>query len=235
MANIAYSAMLQEARGKMGTVVFTAAKNGPTARVKASVKNPKTASQRTVRAYLTRAAKTFKGFTTAQYNAWNAFGATQVRSNPITGETYTLSGISAFVELTTKFLQVSPNGTIPLAPPTSDFTGDTVTVTATAGVGQVTFTGSSPNGSGITTELLLQRLPSRNRKPNPEGYVSAGFRAFAPGSLEFVATVPAGFYAAGYRFVRTATGQATDIVALPVQTVTLSVEQGDTRGKKRAA
>ncbi len=227
VANIAYGSVVEEARGLIGRVVFTRAKNGPTARIKAIVRNPRTLEQRQVRSYLSRASKAFKNLTSAQAAAWNAFGATQVRSNPVTGETYTLSGISAFVELAAKFLQVQPNGTIPLAPPTSEFPGDSVTLTATAGTGQILLSASGANALGVTTEILLQPLPSRNRKPNPKGYDSEVFRAFATGSLDQVVTVPAGFYAAAYRFVRIATGQASDLVTIPVVTVNLSLEQGD--------
>ncbi|MCW5935755.1 MAG: hypothetical protein KIT11_00415 [Fimbriimonadaceae bacterium] len=237
MAKIAYSALVEEVRGKIGTIVFSAAEVGPTVRIKASVKNPKTNGQRAIRSYLSKAAKTFENMTSQQAAAWNAFGKTQQRSNPVTGESYTLSGISAFVELAVKFLQIAPNGSLPLAPPTTDFTGDTITVSATAGTGQITFTGSGPNSLGVTTEFLIQRLPSRNRRPNPEGYASAGFKVLATNNLDFVATVPAGFYAVGYRFVRTGTGQATDIVTLPLQTVALSVEDSGQvpSTKKKAA
>ena len=234
MAKIAFSPLVNEVRGKMGTVVFTNAKNGPTARAHGSVRNPKSLAQRAVRSYLSKAAKTFKTMTTTQAAAWNAYGSTIVRHNPVTGETFTLSGISAFVELTAKLLQLNPTASIPLAPPTSEFPGDTITLTATAGTGQVTFTASAPNAIGVTTEVLLQKLPSLNRKPNPDGYTHAGWKAFFGGSLDLVVSMPAGYYAAGYRFVKTATGQASPIVTLPVQTVAFSLA-ADGAPKKKAA
>lgn len=235
MAKIAYSAIVNEVRGKIGTVVFSSAKNGPTARVKAGVRNPDTGNQRAVRSYLTKAAKTFKGMTTAQADAWNVFGAAQIRHNPVTGETYRLSGISAFVELATKFLQLTPNGAIPMTPPTAEFTGDTITLTALAGTGQVTFTASAANTLGVTTEVLLQKLPSKNRKPGPDGYVHAGWKAFTLGSLDLVVSIPAGYYAAAYRFVKANTGQASPLVALPLQTVTLSMAGGNEGTTKKKA
>ncbi|MBS1712697.1 MAG: hypothetical protein JST30_00020 [Armatimonadetes bacterium] len=235
MANIAYSALVNAVRGKIGTVVFMNAKSGPTARVKAGVRNPKSLAQRAVRGYLSKAAKTFEGLTSAQADAWNAYGAGQVRHNPVTGETYPLSGISAYVELAVKFLQLTPTGTLPVTPPATDFTGDTITLTATAGTGQITLTASGASQLGVTCEVLLQKLPGRNRKPNPDGYVHAAFKLFASGSLDLVVPVPPGFYAAAYRFVKNTTGQATDLVALPVQTVTLMVEGGGNVAKKKAA
>jgi len=233
MAKIAFSPLVNEVRGKMGTVVFTNAKNGPTARVHGSVRNPKSLAQRAVRSYLSKAAKTFKTMTATQAAAWNAYGATITRHNPVTGDTFTLSGISAFVELTTKLLQLNPTATIPMSPPSSEFAGDTITLTATAGTGQVTFTASGANAAGVTTEVLLQKLASLNRKPNPDGYVHAGWKAFGS-SLDLVVSVPAGYYAAGYRFVKTATGQATSLVTLPVQTVAFSMVESDAPKKKAA-
>ncbi len=237
MAKLSFSAVVEQVRGKVGTVVFSEARNGASLRIKSSVKNPKTNAQRAVRKYLSRSAKTFEGLSLAQAALWNAYGETQQRTDPVTGKTYTLSGINAFVELAIKFLQVQPNGTIPLGPPNTEFSGDTVTVTATAGVGQVLFSGSGPNALGVTTEFLVQRLPARNRKPDPNGYVSAGFKALGTGNLDFVATVTPGVYAVAYRFVRVATGQASEIEPLPLQTVTFSVEEGGSvpASKKRAA
>lgn len=236
MAKIAYSPLVNEVSGKMGTVVFSKAKNGPTARVKASVRNPKSAAQRAVRGYLSKAAKTFESMTPAQADVWNQYGATLTKHNPVTGETYALSGISAFVELSTKLLQFNPTATLPLTPPATEFTGDVITMTALAGTGQVTFTASAQNTLGVVTEVLLQKLPGRNRKPNPNGYTHAGFKAFMSGDLDLVVSVPAGYYAAAYRFVKANTGQESEPVALPIQTVTLSVsDDGPAPTKKKAA
>ncbi|HRK22590.1 MAG TPA: hypothetical protein PLX06_12310, partial [Fimbriimonadaceae bacterium] len=137
-----------------------------------------------------------------------------------------VGGIAAFIELTVKFLQNNPAGTIPLVPPTSEFIGDSITVSASAGTGMVTFTATAPNAAGIMTELLLQPLANAHREPSKNGYRSKQFFNFSAGVLTRNVTVPAGFYAAGYRFVKASTGQATPLVALPVQTVALSLAKG---------
>ncbi|MCW5937048.1 MAG: hypothetical protein KIT11_07070 [Fimbriimonadaceae bacterium] len=65
--------------------------------------------------------------------------------------------------------------------------------------------------------------------------------AFTGGSLSADVNVPAGYCAAGYRFVNTATGQATDMVPIGLRTVALSLELGGdqpretTQGRKKAA
>lgn len=226
MAKVAYSTVVNEASGKAGTVVWRKHRSGPNFSVRVSPKNPDTAAQRAVRGYLSKAAKTFEGMTPAQVAVWDAYGETIVRHNPLTGGTYTSTGIAAFIELTVKFLQNNPGGTIPLVPPSSEFTGDSITVTASAGTGVVTFTASAPNSAGVMTELLLQKLPNTHREPSKNGYRSMQFFNFAVGVLTRNVSVPAGFYAAGYRFVKASTGQATPMVALPVQTVALSMAKG---------
>lgn len=218
--------MVDNASGKMGTVVWTEARNGHTARVWRRVRNPSTAAQTVVRGYLARAARTFSGMTAEQAAAWKAYGQSITLHNPINGQSYHPSGIDIFVALTTKFLQVSPNGTIPMTPPTSDFTGDSITVAATVSGSNIVFTASGANTIGVTTEVLIQRLPALNVVPNPKGYRSAGFKVFVGGSLTQNVPVTAGHYAVAYRFVRVATGQATPLVVLPISTVALSLADG---------
>lgn len=102
-----------------------------------------------------------------------------------------------------------------------------MTLTATSpSAGVITFTASASNASGVTTEMLIQKLPGRNRTPNPEGYLSAAFQAFSSPTLTKNVFVPAGHYAVAYRFVKTATGQATNPVVIGIQTVALSLEDG---------
>ncbi|MCW5936208.1 MAG: hypothetical protein KIT11_02740 [Fimbriimonadaceae bacterium] len=110
-------------------------------------------------------------------------------------------------------------------------------VTATAGVGKVTFTGNQPNASGVTTELLLQPLASQLRNPQKGGYRSKAFFRFIIGGLSTDVTVPPGYYAAAYRFVKLATGEATELRQIGVSQVTLALEDGVSRtgGKKKAA
>lgn len=77
----------------------------------------------------------------------------------------------------------------------------------------IQFTASAPNAPGVTTELLLQPLESAVRRTYLEKYRHAAFFAFAAGALSVEVPVPTpGWYACGYRFVNTATGQDTGVV-----------------------
>lgn len=227
MSKIAFSAIVNDIRGKMGTDVFGRYRGGPTGRVKKAPRNPKTAAQRAIRGYLSRASKLYESFSAAQNASWEAYGATITRHNPVTGGTYTSSGITAFCELAVKFLQNNPNGVIPLTPPNSEFLGDSITLTAAPGTGKVTFSASGANSPGVVTELLLQKINSPNRKPNPNAYKSMMFKVFPTSPLTQDITVTAGYYVAAYRFVKITTGQATDLTPLNVQAVTFSVEESE--------
>ncbi|HZH98168.1 MAG TPA: hypothetical protein VEX38_04290 [Fimbriimonadaceae bacterium] len=233
MGKIAYSSTVSNIRGKVGTNVYSKGRSGPTLRIKAPVKNPKTSAQTGVRGNLRKASKLYEGMTSSQAKAWTEYGDQQSRSNPVTGDQYTLSGINAFTELATKFLQVNPAGTVPMDPPSAEFPGDTVTLTASISSGTITFTASGANAAGVTTEILLEPLPSRNRQPSVKALRHQVFKAFASGSLTQAVSVPPGFYAAGYRFVKTATGQMTPIVMMGVQQV-LTLEAGGDQGEGEA-
>lgn len=227
MANADLGILLQSLRGKVGNAVFNKGKGGSTTvRVRVRGTNPKTSAQVGVRTNLSRAAQTFRGFNIAQYNLWKAYAQTLTRVGKKSGKRYTPSAINAFTELTAKYLQINPTGSIPLGPPATPFTGDVITVTATAGTGKITFTASAANAANVRTELLVQPLKSRNRTPTAKGYRTRGFIAFAVGSLSADVTVNPGFYAVAYRFVNVNTGQEVALVPLPLLTVALAAEDG---------
>jgi hypothetical protein len=217
MAKVAYGANVSNIRGKIGTDVFTKAHSGPTLRILIRGKNPKTTPQSIVRLNLARAAAAFRNMTPAQVASWSFFAQTITKHNPVNGVAYSPTAVNEFVALATKFLQVNPGGVIPLTPPATSFAGDTITVTALGGAGQVAFTASGANSPNVKTELLLQPLRSRNRVPAAKGYRSKGFVAFVAGALtQNVPVTPAGFYVPAFRFVNTLTGQATTLIVLAV-------------------
>src|SRR5258706_15690238 len=153
--------------------------------------------------------------TAAQAAAWGNYASGQTKSDPRTGKSYHPTGITAFTALASKFLQVSPAGTIPLTPPTTSFAGDPPVITATGGAAKVTFNSGSINAANVTTELLLQPLKSANRKPQPGGYRTKAFQVFVNGGLSAIVTIPAGWYVPAYRFVNILTGQDVGMVILP--------------------
>lgn len=229
------SMAFQDLRGKDGTVVIKKNRSGLTLTPHISPKNPQTAAQSFVRGNLSKASKTFRAFTASQAAAWEAYAESITRTNPISGETYHPAPINAFVELAAKFLQVNPAGTIPVTPPTGSFTGDNLTLDVDLDPGQLTITASGPNSAGVTTEILLQRLASIHRTPAAEAYRHKTFKAFTAGSPSVVIPVTAGVWAIAYRYVNTATGQATELQVLTTSVVSLSLASSTPKGKSKAA
>jgi hypothetical protein len=231
MAKAELGILLQNLRGKAGNSVFQGSRDGIVVRPRVQGTNPNTPAQQAVRAAFTLASQTYRGYTTEQVGAWELYATTQTKRNKVNGKSYSPTGIAVYIELSTKFLLATPGGTLPSTPPTTPFAGDSITVTATAGVGKVTFTATAANATGVTTELLLQPLKSANRKPQHNGYRSKAYFAFVSGTLTHDVPVPVGYYAAAYRFVKLATGQATPLFPLTTEGVTFAVEAGSKKSK----
>jgi hypothetical protein len=119
-----------------------------------------------------------------------------------------------FIGLATKFLQVHPNGVIPLAPPQGRFLGDIVQVTVGAQGQNLVFTADRDNAPGVVTELLIQRLRHQNNATKVRSYKSAGFIAFDAAHREVTRPVFPATYAAAIRFVESATGRMTDLIPI---------------------
>lgn len=147
---------------------------------------------------------------------WRAYADTQTARNPLTGMPYVPAVIAVFTGLSSKFLQITPTGTIPTTPPASGFAGDRITVEASFDGDTFKFTASGANATGVKTELLLQPLKGAGWTPQAGGYRAQQFVAFASGSLQAPIVLAAGFYAPAYRFVNPATGQDSPLVTLPV-------------------
>ncbi|HZH97396.1 MAG TPA: hypothetical protein VEX38_00375 [Fimbriimonadaceae bacterium] len=238
MALLKLGAFAETLRGSAGNSTFAKTKSGTVVRDRVIPADPQTEAQSQVRKHLSTATTTFRGLSALRIKSWNQYAA-NFHSRSKGGKLVKKSGINVFTALATKFLQVTPGGTLPLDPPLTRFTGDSITVTATNGTGKVTFTASAANAAGVKTELLLQPLASPNRKPQKGAFKSYGFVAFASGSLSSDVIVPTGHYAAAYRFVKTASGQDTELVVLPNLTVALSLEaeqeqEQEKKGKKAA-
>lgn len=216
--------------GKSGSVVVADTREGFIIRPRTIPADPKTPAQTAIRANLTTAARAFAGFSPTQYAEWKAYANGLTHHNRQTGKSFKPTPINAYTALVTKMLQVNPAASLPTSPPATPFSGDSITITAESeSPGIITFTASGANSSGVVTELLLQPLRNANRTPQSNGYRSKKFFAFTSGTLTTTVTVTSGYYVAGYRFVKTATGQETVMKQLPVTEVSFSVVGGTTK------
>ncbi len=236
MAKVKLSAFSTALSGKLGNLSFSNTKEGTIMRERVTPRNPSTPAQVAVRAAFTKATKQWATLTTGQLSAWYAYAKSYTNVEETTEKTYNSEGFNAFVKLAAKWYAVNSTGTAPVNPPLSTFDGDPITITATAQVGGVKFTASAANRSGTTTALLIAALGGKNRQANASQYREKLYFTFAAGTLDKVVTLPAGFYAAGYSFVNTATGQESAPVLLgTVGGVTYAVSDGgESKGKKAA-
>ncbi len=211
MAKIRLSATLQDAAGPLGSYVVAVGRSGLVLRQKPRYRRHQTPAMQAAADRMRRAAELYATLTEEQVDAWRAYAESQVRHNEVNGHAYTMTGNTAFIQLTTKMMQAVPTATVPLWPPTGVFTGDVISVTVgagPAGSGTAIFTASGPNAAGVLTELMVQKLASRTRKPSTR-FTSAGFVGFTPGHLTQTVALEKGFYACAFRFVEASTGRST--------------------------
>ena len=216
MARAAYSPAIQGLSGKAGSTIYTKGYSGPIAKAYVVGEDPHTAAQMAMRHWMALSAAAYRNLTVAQAGAWEVYAASVTRHNTATGKVYHPTAYNAFNALTVKFLQANGGGAVPVAPPGFAFVGDTLAVTAAGLSGSVKFTAGGANRANVTTEILLQGLPSPRRKPHPDKCRTKAFVPFSAGTLNFSVTVAPGWYAPAYRFVNAATGQMTPLFALPI-------------------
>lgn len=235
MALLKLGAFADSLSGKSGNTVFRKTKSGTVVSDHVIPDNPNTLAQQGVRNNFSRATTNFSNLTDAQVAAWNEY-AGHFTHRTKGGKLRAKQGINVYAGLVSKMLQVNSGATLPTAPPDSAFTGDSITITAESeSPGIVTFTAGAANAAGITTELLLQPLRNSHRHPQLNAYRTKAFFTFTGGTLTKNVTVPAGYYAAAYRFVKTSTGQETGLFTLPVTQVDLSLEMGGKGKQKKVA
>ena len=202
--------------GKQGNEVYATGRSGGVRRRRTIPTNPNTPAQAAARQAFTHGTIVYSQLPSGLVVQWEQYAATIHVTDPITGKTYSPAPGTVFVGLASKFLHVTPTGTVPTTPPTGTFSGDAVTVSAVQEDGGIGFTASAANESGIKTELLFQKLPSTNRQPGKENYRTLGFVAYAAGHLSQAFPLAFARYAVAYRFVLTTTGQTSRIVRLGV-------------------
>ena len=215
MAKAKLGELVTAASGSIGDSVIVDLRSGTVVRRKPVYKRATSPLQAQVSARMKQSTTVYKTLTYPQIQAWNDFGATQTRTDTLSGKKYTLSGQNAFTALSTKFLQITPVGRIPVAPPAVPFPGDNVLMAVLGDIGKLLWMASHANASGAATELLLQRLPNVRRKPTRH-YTALAFVSFPPSALTATTPVEPGWYACAFRFVCPATGEAKELQKMGV-------------------
>lgn len=191
--------------------MFVQTAYGTVLRDRPFVNNPNTPLQQATRHNLARVGATWRGMNLAQAAAWREFATREpgaIRDGRVQPNLL-------FTRLAMKFLQVHPDGVLPLEPPASLFPGDAVRFQISLVGGRASLLADRDNAPGVVTEVLIQPLASVHRRTYAARYRTAGFFAFRAGvpvSVEFEGHV----CAVAVRFVCAATGQATGLMELGV-------------------
>jgi len=213
MATLKLGPLGEAVIGKAGNTVFYRGRGGVLLRDYIIPENPSTELQSRARSAFTWAVATWNTLTPDQAQAWRNYAMTLSTREPGSGAVRAPRARDVFTRLAIKLRQVDPTRPIPLYPPPGRFFGDSVIVSALQeSEGGVMFEADAPNRTGIVTELLLQPLRLPGSPAYPSKYRTQGFVAFDEEPV-VVAASP-GFYAAAYRFVNEATGQATELAEL---------------------
>ena len=216
MPRVLLNPNLVDLRGSMDQQTFSRNRSGNILKKKAKITPSNTPKQQKARSNFGKASTLYKALSGPQIASWETYAQAHPVTDPLSGEKYIPAAINVFNGLGSKFLQITPGGTVPSFPPAVAFTGDTLTITPSAGDNAVVFVASAANLAGVKTELMLQLLPSRTRKPAKDKYDSYGFFNFAAANHTAEIDVVPGFYAPAYRYVNPATGQELGIVPLSV-------------------
>ena len=237
MAIIRLAPFINAMSGRMGGVVYKSTRFGTEMAEFEAPSNPNTAAQQAVRGNFKKSTQQWRNLTPSQAAMWRAFSATQYVEEYISEKRYKPTGFNVFVKLAAKWYAVNATGTAPATPPATAFGGDTITVTAAPGdAGTIEFDATAPNATNVTTALLIQRVPNANADPVDGAYKIGKYFRYITGTLSTTVTVTPGYYAVGYQFVSTATGQVSSPVFLGiVGPVSFEMVLGGTDTKKKAA
>lgn len=237
MAKFKLAAFGKKISGRMSSVVYRETRFGTEMAEFEAPSNPRTPAQQKVRSDFQKATTQWRTLTSTQVKQWKAYAATQLVTQKITTQLYKSMGFNAFVKLAAKWYAVNNTGTAPATPPAAPFTGDAISVSANSeAAGTILFTATAANATNVTTALLVQRVSGPNSDPVDEAYKVAKYNKFTAGvGLSTTVSVLPGYYAVGYQFVNTATGQTTSPVfqAAVIGPVGFTVSSSDT--KKKAA
>ena len=168
------------------------------------------------RARQTKVARAWAGLSLEADARWKDYALGMAAPSPRTGLSVAPRADNVFGALYSRMLLVDPLAVPPQSPPTGAFFGDTIGVNVAGGAAHATFGATGANAPGVVTELLLQPLENAKRRRYLEKYRHAGLAAFASGSLAQEVPLAPGWYAAAYRFVKAATGQATALAEIGV-------------------
>lgn len=228
MAVIKLSPFTTAISGSMKNLTFSSTKDVTIMKSRETGANPNTAAQSTARNYFGRSSKGYALLTPTELLSWKAYAEKQVYVGKTSKEPYVPNAFQAYKKLTNVWYAANGGvGTPPSSAPTTAFAGDVITLSAAASGSVVTISASAASAPNVVVEVWLQPLRNANRKPSAKGFRVRGYLTFTGTGLSKTISVTPGSWAAQYRFVNKATGQAGPMASLPVTGVALGLVSGD--------
>ena len=222
--------------GKLSDIQFSDTKYGPVAGRAATLNDPKTPAQTKQRGALGRSSALFGQLDLAHVQMWRDYAKTLRWIDKKSGAKFTPDAIAVYNSLADRWLGANKGqGTPPSAPPTASYAGDPIIVEAILSPGEISFLADGDTSADTVVECWLQKLPKATRKPTKGGYRVVGYTTFGSSHPSLDLPVSGTAYAAQYRFVNKLTGQATELISIPVLGSSLAVEQGGVPERPAAA
>ena len=195
--------------GTTGSAVFADTPYGTVVRTRPVVRDPNTLAQSRQRYCFTRAQSEYRILTRPENAAWKQYALSPMGDDPDTGLPGGRTAYAAFLSLSTRFLSLNPQGTLPRLPPQFPYAGDPVAFTVSTLPRQIILTANAANSAATRTiiQLLAIRFESQAYRLRDLKTVAAVQFTLAAPAL--VLDVEPGWYALATHFVSTQTGQWT--------------------------
>jgi len=219
MSKILFSAVVGDARGKTGGVVFSKSRFGAITRRKVSPVQPRTSYQTGVRSLFTLLSKNWSSvLTQAQRNAWIALAANNPQTN-VFGNTYIMTGLQMY-QLVNRNLQTI-GVTLLADPPTDLSVGSPGSITLASSAGPpITLTATPDTDPGAddvpvyfaVAPVNAGRIFTHNRERyiGQDAAATAGpFDVAADYAAKYGALVAGQNVTVGVKYISNATGGAS--------------------------
>lgn len=142
----------EDVRGKVGGIVFSRSKQGPTVRLRVNPSQPQTADQMLVRGYLATASAAWASLTTQQRDSWDTYAGLHPVSN-VFGETTYLSGHQYYCRCACILLALGKS--VPTTAPAVAAPTNVANIVATPGSGQVSIAFTAKPGTNLSVACDL--------------------------------------------------------------------------------
>jgi len=209
MAKVTGPLQSNEARGKIGALIFNTWRGLATVKMFASPTQPRSARQLAIRAFLTTCARAWAGLTSGQRSGWTTWANDHPHSD-WTGQPLRITGEDAYVGLNVRMLDMGFSASATC--PTGVAPANVSNFVPTGGSGQISCAFTAYGGTATQIDIWAYGPHSAGRAAT---IVKARHKAYGPGETtpKVVTGLAAGLYTVYARAVSETDGQAAGWVS----------------------